>query len=662
MIFFRNALRTILSAILLALPTLLAGPATGPAGAAPDQPADPAVTALPLPWTALGLNPSLVLGPNANMGVTVPVPAGLTAARVQGSIEVPMNVSPGYVEVDGGDGTFLGAVYVPAAGPDRLVTPFDIDISAARRGPSSVDLSFAFHPIERADEVCATQQLTLNNLVTVFAGVEPAVTSVASFFPSVVKRFTIYAPTDADTAEKQAVLTLVSTLARLYQPQPLAISVLTQPRGAIPPPAPSMERAIVVEAGPVGYTVVNPSSPAAYLRISGRGDSLTAQISLLVTQMQSLVQSPTARVDQAGATETRGGDTLTFSQLKMAGKTDVLRTGTMSVGVDRSALSAGRIDSVQVHLLADYTPVAKDDRGAVVIRSKGVVVYRALLDGSGRLDTTFDLERPDFGQGINLDFTLTYTPVQVCGPLLAPLTFQVDPRSTLTIHRGGPPLDGFTALPSEFSPGFMVALDGSGPNQLSYAAQIVAEIASLTSRQLTPQVVDVKTAADAATGALIVANAMAIRQTSLNPPVGGDGAGVTVRLPSELGLNVDGGIGSIQAFADRPRNRAVVLVTTTTGWNLVDPLFSYLAGLKNGWAELTGDVLAAGADGVPTNVAVRAEADTFQPAPPHKTSPLVFVGIGVGVLAAIAIVAATLRSGRRRNAAAASQAPSDPGA
>ena len=160
------------------------------------------------------------------------------------------------------------------------------------------------------------------------------------------------------------------------------------------------------------------------------------------------------------------------------------------------------------------------------------------------------------------------------------MTFQIDPRSTLTMHRGGAPLGGFTAFPSEFSPNFVVALDGSGPDQLAYAARIVAAVSRLTQTHLTPQVVGLQAAADATSGALIVANSEAIKQTSLNPPIGGDGSMVNFALPTELHVNIDGGLGSIQAFADPQRNRSVILVTTTGDWTLVDPLFSYIDGIR----------------------------------------------------------------------------------
>ncbi len=97
------------------------------------------------------------------------------------------------------------------------------------------------------------------------------------------------------------------------------------------------------------------------------------------------------------------------------------------------------------------------------------------------------------------------------------------------------------------------------------------------------------------------------------------------RLDSERGaatqlqLNIDKGLGSIQAFfADPSRNRSVILVTTTSNWALVDPLFNYFNG-PNGddWTQLKGDVLAAGESGNPVNVAIRQAAAP----PPSRPCP-----------------------------------------
>lgn len=648
-----RVVRALLSAMVLILPVILGGAVAGQAHAAPG---DAEVT---LPWQSLGLNPGMVLGPYSPTDFTVPVPAGLTAVRVRGMIHAPMNIDGGSMEINDGDGRFVGVVDLPPAASAAPVTPFDVDISAARVQASSVKLSFTVRPGGNYDRICGPiQQLTLSDLTTVFNGAEAPVNTVATFFSPVLKQATLYVPNDASAPEQQAVLTLASTLSRIYRPQPLAISVVSQPRGTVPPPAPQMARAIVVEqtdkSGSAGLTVEKPGTPGVYVRLTGKGDELSTQVSVLSDQLQSLVQTPAVRVDQAGSDTVPSSGAMTFDQLNMTDSAEVLRTSTMSVAVDRTSLGAGRIDGVKVHLLASYTPVAEDDTATVLIRSNGIIAYRAALDSTGVLDATFDLDRNMFGQFVSLDFALTYTPRQRCGPLMAPISFQIDPRSTLTPHRGGAPLAGFGAMPSEFSPGFMVAMDGTSPAQLSYATRLVSSIARLTSSPLTPQVVDVRTALDANTGALILANSATLRQSTLNPLVSGDGTAVDVELPTALQTTMDGGLGSIQAFADQTRSRSVILVTTTGAWSLVDPLFRYLDGLEGGWSELSGDLLAAGPAGEPTNLAIRTKADgsTGEPGSPIAETaagrhPWRGIGVAAGVLGLIAIAAALIWS--RRN-------------
>lgn len=647
----RNVLfHAFVSLMVLVLPATIVGPLAGSAYAAPDpdSPTSATATGVTLPWPALGLNSTMSLYGDSSSDFTLPLPAGLNASRLQGMIHEPTNIAAGYLEIADGDGKFLASVELPPAGSP--VVPFDVDISAARVRASSVDLSFTVRARDAGDRVCGpTQRVELSDLATVFVGVQLPATTIASFFPPVIGKVTVYAPTDANSAEQQAVLTLVSALARMYEPRLLAISVVSQARGAVPPPTGGLDRSVVVEKGPPGLAVESAGTPDAYLRISGDGDELSKQVSLLVTKMQPLAQGATARVDQAGQVAALSGDTLTFSQLQMPAKsTTFLRAGTLETGFDRAALGP-RFDSVQVHLLADYTPVPARDAASVVIRSQKLVVYRAPLDQSGRLDATFTLDRQMLDQQwINLDFALTYTPDQDCGPLVASLTFQIDPRSTLTMHRGGPPLGGFAAFPSEFAPKFLVALDGSSPDQLSYAARVVSAVARLTQVELNPEVVGLQAAVDANSGALIVASSKAIKQTSLKPPVSGDGSMVNVALPTELQVNIDDGVGSIQAFADPPHNRSVVLVTTTSDWTRVDPLFNFIDGTAGDWSQLTGDVLAAGGSGNPINIAIRPAGNIFEPPPSSAAGSWLKLWIVGGVLAALVVIAVIVYVLRRK--------------
>ncbi|MGE2736458.1 cellulose biosynthesis cyclic di-GMP-binding regulatory protein BcsB [Mycolicibacterium vaccae] len=584
----------------------VAGLSTAQVASADPLISDPAAgPEVVLPWRTLGVSEQVTLtGANTKSEFAIPVPSGFSPQRLRGLIHAPIDLTTGFVEIADGTGKFLGAVNLPPVTAEQARVPFDVDISAAQVNASTVPLSFTVREPAAGDRCGLGQQVTISDLGAVFTGAEPAPTSIANFFPPALQRLTIYAPVDADDAEKQAALTLASAVTRLYRPQPVAVSVVDQLRGATPPAAPRFTRAVVVERGDAGLTVVNPDRAEVFLRVSGRGSQLSDQASLVATDLQSLVQVPQARVEQAGAVQSPDGDEFSFGELGVTGETSVLRTSTLTVGMDRSALGSGRVDGMRLRLLATHTPVAEADSASVTVSVNGQAVSATPLTDTGRLDVEVEVPREFLRQRINLDFDLTFSPRQLCSPTIAPLAFELDPRSTVTVHRGGAPLGGFGAVPSELSPELLVGFDGSSPDQLDYAVRALSALARLTGTELSPRVVAVNDAADARTGALIVANAATIDRTSLRPPVGGQGTQVRVGLARELRAEVDRGLASVQVFADEPRDRTVMLVTTSGAWSLVEPLFGYIDAQPDGLSSLTGDVLAAGADGAVTNLAV----------------------------------------------------------
>ncbi len=659
----RAALSRAVAAWLLIVPMLMAAAifATPHAQAQPfatDVP-DTAKSLVTLPWKTLGL-PSSINFPyiDQNQDYNVPLPTGLTPVRLRGLIQPPVNLGPGNLAINDSKGTFLASIPFPAMGPGLGPIPLDVDLSGARLGPTSFGLSFTVRQFNAADGLCGPKvQLNVTDLVTDFTGAEPPPTTIATMFPRFLQRVTLYAPTDADKGEQQAVLTLASALALAYQPEPVVITTVSQPRGATPPPAGPMARAIIVERGPARLTVTNPGAPEVYLRVSGRDDELSNQASFVVNQLQSLVQNPSAKVDQAGSRRLPSGDTFTFEQLNIKARAEVLGPSGLSVGVDRAELGASRIASMKVHLLATYTPVSTNDAATVMVSTDGQALYTAALDTSGKLDTNFTL--PADGQRISLDFALAYTPRMLCTPIIAPMTFEVDPASTLALQRGGPAPGGFSALPSEFSPGFIVGIDGSSPDQLSYATRVIVSIARETSAPLTPRVVDIKSAAESPLSALIVANSATLKKTLLNPPVAGEGSSINVDLPTQLRADIVGGLGSIQVFADTPRNRTVLLITTTDTWNLVNPLPDYIDGLSGGWKQLTGDVLAAGGTGTPTNLTIRSDNPALAQDKAGNTKLWIGMGAGAAVLLIAGVAGALLR--RRRKGASDAPPPVESG-
>ncbi|MGV0605292.1 hypothetical protein [Mycolicibacterium sp. XJ1904] len=648
----RGSLLAAMSAVLLLATSVAGGGAlVAPAASAqPDAPPGPGGGDIRLSWSSLGLPGDVrFVSANTNQDFRLPLPAGFSPRRLQGQIHAPVNFGPGFLEIEDARGTFLGTVNLPAVAPEQSVVPFDVDLSQAPPSDSPLTLSFTVRQNTGEGQICGPgQELRISQLTTVFAGAEPPPTTVDTFFGPVLQRLTIYAPADADRSEQEAVLALASAVERAYQPQPVAITVASKPRDVAPPPAGQLTRAVAVERGTAGLTLTAPGTPETYLRLSGRGDQLSAQVALLRDDLQSLAQTASVRVDQTVSPTDRSADTVTFGELSMDGRDEVLRTSDLTVGVDRAALGAGRLEKVRVHLLADYTPVDSGDVATLVVRANDDVVHSAELDTSGRVDTAFDVPSDQFGERLTLTLTVTYTPRFLCSSMIAPLTFQIDEESTLTVTRGGAARGGFAALPSGFMPAFLVALDGSSPNQLDYAARVLVAMARVSSVELIPRVVELKSAAASDQPALIVASSAGLKQTDLNPPVSGEGSAIRVD-GDDLRVDVERGVGSVQAFADTPRDRSVVLVTTTAAWSLVDPLIGHIEGLSGGWSGLKGDVLAAGAQGTPADVAIRSDAGAQKPVAADDSSirHWGWAVAGVVVLVAMAVAAGWLALRRR---------------
>ncbi len=170
---------------------------------------------LSVPWTALGLPAEIDISTAAgNEDFTLPLPLGANPKQLRGRIDLPVDSPAGYLEIQDSRGTFLAAVDLPTVAAGHVTVPLDADISAAQVTRSSVGLSLIVRQIDDDLRCRPREPITITDLSTVFVGQEPEPTTIATFFPPVLERVSIYAPEDADQSEQQAVLTLASALAR----------------------------------------------------------------------------------------------------------------------------------------------------------------------------------------------------------------------------------------------------------------------------------------------------------------------------------------------------------------------------------------------------------------------------------------------------------------
>ncbi|APE19274.1 hypothetical protein BOH72_18740 [Mycobacterium sp. WY10] len=640
------------SVVLLALPTL--GGELPPAGADPDSNVVEVVSATPaspplIGWPQLGLPDRLdLLGANQPTETAIPVPAGTAPTVLSGMIGAIVNVMNGRVDVLDDRGMVLGSIPVP---PDASTIPFQLDISPALVNNGMAKLSFVIRDGNQNVNNCTQiPALSISQLASSFSGppIDPA--SVADYLPSYLDKILINVGGNPTFVQQQAALDLVARLTKKYRPMPVRIDVTTD--DVAPAPEPTVRVIDLRDNSQPGVMVDNAGTPAAMLVISGTGQSLARQVELFADQRMDLAQAPAAVVLSAKDDTTLSSNTKTFDQLGVKGQAAVLGVTTIYAGFDVSAFAAGPISSAKVHLLAKYTPVGSG-QASVLIRSGSTVLATHKLDNTGTLDITGVIPPEEITSNVGLALELRYIPQQECAPLNDRMTFALDGHSSVTITPGTNNRGGFPVLPMAFTPDFNVALDS--PEYIRFAAQAINLMAQQTSVTLRPKVTTFGQAANSRTGLLAVTNGAALARAGMKPPLVPNGASdVGVDGDPSTDLNLNGPVGAIQAFTSN--DRAVLAISATGDWALVDASFDYIRGLPSRWASVVGDVVATGPAARTVNMSVNEGGPmAHQPQPGAVWKWWGWLSVGGGV--ATLVIAATLLVFRRRRGATISAEP-----
>lgn len=642
-----SVLRPRLLAALLAVAAATVGVGAGPATA---QPAPAPAPGTALAWPQLGLPASVQLDTAAAKDFTVPVPHGTRSVVLTGRVRAPEHPGAGRVEITGGNGTPVADIALPD-GTAGTAAAFSVDLSALPVVDDAVTFGMRLRQQGTSADRCAPpSDVTLFDLAATFAvGDVEVPRTVQSFLPPVLTALTVQVPEHPTVAEQQAALDLVTAVTARYRPVPVDVRVVASAPGSAGPPVTDdpLQRTVVVTEGGDAAATVESADGRAYLAITGPAPTLAAQTALFATGTDALAQSSTVSVTDAAARTVHGSDTLTFDQLGAAAQADVLGRTDTYLGFEPTAFGSAQLGAAQVHLLADYTPVHPEDSATLVVEAAGTVVQSLRLDESGHVDRTFELPTRMPGRATGMTLQLTYTPHGGCTPYTAPLSFRTDPRSTVTVAADGDPRGGFAALPLAFVPSVQVALDDSNPGNLARAAAVLRSVQRLTAVPLNVEVVPLEQAAGSGSGAVVVADAATVAALELDPPLSGTGEQVTADVVAPLSATVPGGLGSVQAFTDG--GRSLVLVTASGDWTPVDRLLDYAAGLEQGWASLTGDVLVAGADGRPAALTVRTDGSArFLAETPSSWRRWAWLGVAAALVLAVGVSVERLR--RRRGA------------
>lgn len=610
---------------------------------------------LELGWEQLGMNPAVYFGATyPTQTLSVPVPSGLEPRQVRGVVHPGSNIASGYLEATDADGRFLGSIPVPSGPDGRAPLPFTIDVTDAKVAGDRLLVNLNLQ-ITSGDPICGPPpSLEVSDVSVTFTGALPPPKTVQQFFPAVAPALDIYVDPMPTPAEQLTTLNVVAALTHRYRPAIIGITLHPLGRDQRPPVAPGggIRRAIVIrDAGEPGIGVVT-DTPAPYLAVTGQGKRLEEQAGLFRGDLLAAAQTSRTGVESTQPPSAPGPRSVTFGQIQANGTAAALGTGTISLDLAAARFPVAKPGAIDIHLLANYTPVQDDEKGTLIVGSAGTVLYTAELNTSGRVDSRFTIPSVVAARNAALVLTLNYQPsAGACNPRTVPMTFQVDPASTATRTDGAPvAMGGFASLPQGFTPTFQVATDASDFNTLNRAAQLVALVQQASGEALRPQLVSLDDAATSNSGALIIANAESVNRYELDPPIGASGQLTSIEATDAGAATIPDGLASIQAFAQN--NRTVLLVTTSGDWSLTEPLFTHLAALKNGWTDLSGDVLLAGQGAQPQTLTIRAAGPVELPAASGTHWKLV-AWLVAGVLLVMAGLVAFLYLRRRRNTKAA---------
>lgn len=609
-------------------------------------PASAAPLTTTLDWRQLGLGTAVdINGANAPVSISVPVPEGMAPTALNGVVASATLVSDAFVQVTRNDGTILGTIRIPRFGADQLSTPFRLPLTRIDVSDGRADIRMTLRLINQ-DAVCGPDpQVSLTNLGVSYTGSAQVPSTISDVFGSVVDTVIIAVPRDPSAAVSQTTLGLVAAISDHYRPQRVSVDVVDTPNGSAPRPQNPLTRVIQVreQPGRGSITLDNPGRSDATLTISGDAASLPEQVALFRDNLAGLAETTTAAVSEATEREVQGSST-TFAEFSGRLNTEVLGTTTLRPGFDPTALALGRPGQIDVHLKARYSPVNGGARGSVLAVSGGEVLQTNALNESGSLDTSFTIPAAQVAANEPLEFRISYEPVPgECNPRSVPMTFQIDPSSTVSSDSTPVRMGGFASIPLGWQPTVQVALDGTDPGQLDAAAQLIASVQRSSAVALSPVLVPLDQAISSRTGALVVADAK--NAQPLNPPINTADSATLVDLPSQIRVSIPDGLGTVQAFAQN--SRTVVLVSTSGSWDLVDPLFAFLDEQQGELANLRGDVVVAGVAGQTELMTIRADGPKVE-VEQVGTSWIMWLGISIAIVVLGILVVVAIMLYRRR--------------
>ncbi|WP_415394667.1 hypothetical protein ACMTN4_22150 [Rhodococcus globerulus] len=552
----------------------------------------------------LGRGTDVVFSANDEpLTVSLPVPDGLTATALIGTVTAPIDFSRGWIEVSA-DGRPISRVEFDAAQVGQGL-PISIPLAGLTVVDRSIAVSMIGHLVpvdDRCYDRSNYQPLALRNTSIVYDGTEAQPSTVSNFFPPILRKTTIYLANSRSQAQQTAALLLSASIVNRYGSQPDAVVLAELPAGqSLPDSVPGLfERNILVgaegeggidlAAGPSGYPV---------LRLAGDDRSLVPQVNLLAANFNGFWAASQALTASAKAVAEISRDVVPVGDLRLGSLTSSgLEHVQVEVPFTQSQLGRA-IKNVTVRMIGTYVPMPSTRSAQLSFSVGDQRLDSRAVDNSGRFDIEFTIPDELVTREMNVTAALDVSGDFQCGSSNGS-TLTIDPESTISSNVAEPANPGgFQSLPQSMLPIVEVGTTRGDFADTVRAQRVLVQMQRLSYLPLQPRVQSFVDAASSPLPAVLVA---------------ADGKlpdGVDLDLPMETadqgllrlrGLQFNAPYGSMQVAV--VPNHEIVVVTSNGDAVDVDNMLNWLDGDPARFGRLAGDVLVAPRDVDPFDISV----------------------------------------------------------
>lgn len=601
--------------------------------------------------TSLDLGDDVVFQNSAGeRNISIPVPQGLTATTYRATIQTPIDVESGELEVFS-ENTLLDRVRFEG---DRDVFDIEIPLADAKASNGTIQLVLRASLRPRAQQCpdWSKSSLRVRDGEVEFDGRPERPSTLSEFIPPVLHKLEIYLPDEPTAAESQAAATLATKAVLRYGAEALDVDILSETHGRPPSSDDFTRRAVINESDTNGIELTADEVPT--VEVNGTAEDLVSQVESISSNLWQLAASDFAVLNGAQSVPMAPKNESTLNNLEVGPLT---ARGTdraeVLLGIDETRFGQA-VGGMEIELRGSYTPPPADRSGLIVVSGPTGTIDSWPADSSGSIDKTITVPSSALSRFTNISVAIQSSGGGAgCGQDL-PGTLDIDGDSMVRISAPTTPTsEGFKSLPQALLPQVNVATASPSLADTRRAISLLTYLQDVSAVPLRPLWTSFDDAANGDLPAVLVSSDQL--PTGLELPLeltSGRTLEITgLDAPETLRFDSDVDFASVQVGT---RNgHGIVVASSNSGPSELDRTLEWLSSADGSFESLSGNILFTAPDRDPTALSTGAQAGQVEgddSSSPAAKSLIVIGGIAsVVVLVLIGFLAVLLR--RRRTQA-----------